>query len=69
MWSPAVSVDSKLPGFVTLSLYFVLKEPLCTSQKGDTHVQTSGDSCALVSPRHPPVMSLTFQLLFTGTVQ
>lgn len=69
MWSPAVSVDSKLPGFLTLSLYFVLKEPLCTSQKGDIYVQTRGDSCALVSPCHPPVMSLTFQLLFTGIVQ
>lgn len=69
MWSPAVSVDSKLPSFVTLPLYFVLKEPSCTSQKGDLHVQRSGNSCALVSPHHPPVMSLTFQLLFTGTVQ
>lgn len=65
VWSPAVSVDSKLPGFLTL----FLEEPLCTSQKGDIYMQTSGDSCALVSPCHSPVVSLTFQLLFTGNVQ
>lgn len=70
VWSPAVSVDSKLPGFLILFfIYSVLKEPLCTSQKGNLYVQTSGHSFALVPPCHPPVMSLTFQLFFTGIVQ